>query len=368
MATTAAQSAQLALSEFDSASTERSIVIPSQAYGNGAATFNLPKAGIPTFIEVIFNGTLSRTEGTTVGTVTANPGWPFNILDISTLTDPAGLTRLSVNGEDLYDLELTKNYGVYPRDPYSQESYADLIYQAAIPSGVASSTTSGTIQFGVVFPVSYTKDSVLGSFVATVPNGTATLTLVESKLTGSTVNFPLTTSGGSTVSLTGTWSPTYYYRDAPSTLPVPVAALSQVHELYHTASNENLSAGQTCQTVLLTGRQYMRLIQRLYANNEADFTNVDRVQFLVNSSTPTYDETLASYLFRMRMRYGRDFPNGMIYRDFTRSPWSPNTYGSLTAQLVLGSTFTAGSYSNLVSLRECLYVPTGNVTAIGAGS
>lgn len=47
MATATASPAQQ-LAAFDAAATERSISMASVAYGSGAATFNLPHAGVPT--------------------------------------------------------------------------------------------------------------------------------------------------------------------------------------------------------------------------------------------------------------------------------------------------------------------------------
>lgn len=354
------------LDAFNANATERSVVVNNKTYGNGLFTFDMPKAGVPTYSILSFAGTLARTEGADVGTVTASPGWPFNILGISTLVDPAGLTRLSLDGYDLYSIELVKAYGAEMRDPYSAEDYASSVYTASIPSGVASSTTSGSVNFSLIVPISYTKDSVLGSYVATTPNGQATFNGVENPLTGPTIKSPLTTSGGSSVALTGTWSWEYYYLDAPKQRPLPVSALTKVHELYHTESNENLDAGGQPQSVLLTGRDYLRVMQRLIEDNTESANHVSNIQFLVDSSTPTLNETLQAYRMRIRTRYGRDLPNGFIYRDFTRKPWQPNNYGSLTAQLTLTNAFDAGSYANLVTLRECLYTPSGNVVNMGA--
>ena len=355
------------LAAFNGSAVPRSIPVGSAPYGDGAVTFNLPKAGVPTYGILSFDGSLARTEGTTVGTVTANQGWPFSVLGVSTLVDPGGLTRLSVDGVDLYQLELVKAFGAYQRDNYAAEPYADSIYQAAIPAGTASSTTSGDVNFSLIVPISYTKMSALGSYAATVPNGQATFNIVEQPLTGATQASPLTVSGGSTVKLTGTWSLAYNYLDAASSVPVPVAALTQVHELYHQSSDENLQAGGTAIVDLLTGRQYMRVIQRLFDGNSPTLANVTKLQFLVDSSTPTLNDTLTAYRMRIRTLYGRDFPDGMVYWDFTHHPWMPNNYGSLSAQLTLGSGYSTSTYKNLITLREALYVPSGNVQTIGAG-
>lgn len=358
-------SPQQLLANFDANATERSIVLSSKAYGNGSATFNLPHAGVPTFAIASFSGSLTRTEGTTVGTVTASPFWPFNIMAPSSLVDYSGIVRIFADGYDLFTLELVKNYGVEPRTPYSQESYASQVYAASIPAGTAGASTTSNIRFSVVVPTSYTKYSALGSYAATVPDGEATFTIQEAALTGSNIGAPLTLSGTTKVALTGNWSYEYYFLDTPSSVPIPVQALQEVHEVYHQESTTDLEAGTPKDTVLQTGRQYYRVLQRLVADNTLDILNVSRFQFLVDSSTPTLDETLAAYLARIRYLYGRDMPPGMIVNDFSRRPWTPNNYGSLTARLVLGNAFSPGSFSKLFTLREALYTPSGNLVAIG---
>ena len=358
-------SPQQMLANFDGNATERSIVIASKDYGNGIATFPLPHAGVPTYSILTFTGSLTRTEGTTVGTLTASPYWPFNVMAPSSLVDMAGITRIYADGYDLYELELVKQFGAYPKTPYSSESYADDIYEATLPTGTSGASTTTTINFSVVIPISYTKYSALGSYAATVPNGEAQLQVVEAPLTGSYIQSPLTTTGKTTAKLTGTWSLEYYYLDAPSSVPIPVSALQTVHEVYHQESTTDLSSGTNKDEVLQTGRTYYRVLQRLVEDNASSFLHVNRFQFLVDSSTPTLDETLAAYMARMRYLYGRDMPPGMIVRDFSRRPWSPNNYGSLTARLVLANAFTTGSFSKLYTTRETLYVPSGNLVAIG---
>ena len=364
MATATASPAQQ-LAAFDAAATERSISMASVAYGNGAATFNLPHAGVPTYLIIGFNGSLKRTDGTTVGGVTASPFWPFNLMAPSSLIDYSGITRVWADGYDLYTLLLMKAFGSYQKTLYSAESYANTIYTASIPTGAAGASKTSTLIFSMVLPVSLSKWSALGSYDATVPNGEAQLTINEAPVTGSYVNSPLTLTGKTTVSITGNWSVGYYFLDAPSSVAIPTAALSQVHEIYHQASNTDLAAGSNKDVVLQTGRTYQRLMQFVVENNAASLSHVANVQFLVDSATPTLNETLAQYYQRTRMMFGRDFAPGAVLRDFSRKPWTPNSYGSLTARLVLNNSWASGAYSNVTTTRETLYVPSGNLVQIG---
>jgi hypothetical protein len=352
------------LAAFDASATERSINQPAKAYGAGAATWDLPHAGIPTYMVLSFNGTLTRTDDATGGTCTASPYWPFNILGPSSLVDYAGITRIFADGWDLELMEIVKNFGAFPDVPFGSLSYASSVFNAGIPvakSGGGNAT--GAIKFGVIVPISYMKASALGSYAATVPDGTAQYQLHENTLTGPTIASPLTLDGVhcTAATLTGTWNLTYYFLDAPNTVQIPLQALAQVHEVYRQQSTENLAAGANNISDLLTGRTYYRVLQNIIENNVPNIFDVQNIQFLIDSSTPALDEFLTPYLIRTRLEYGRDMPAGVILRDFTAKPWTPDAYGSLTARNILAGAFAAGSYANVVTLRECLYVPSGNL-------
>jgi hypothetical protein len=359
------------LAAFDAAATERSINQPSKAYGAGACTWDLPHAGIPTYMVLTFNGTLTRTDGATGGTCAASPYWPFNVLGPSSLVDYAGITRIFADGWDLELMEIVKNFGAFPDDPYGSLAYAPDIFTAAIPAAKSGGgTASAPVIFGLIIPVSYMKASALGSYAATVPDGTAQYQLHENVLTGPTIASPLTIDGVNctAASLSGTWNLTYYFLDAPNTVQIPLQALAQVHELYRQQSTENLAAGANNISDLLTGRTYYRVLQNIVEGNAPSIFHVANIQFLIDSSTPALDEYLAAYLVRIRNEYGRDMPAGVILRDFTAKPWTPDSYGSLTARNILNGSFNAGSYANVVTLRECLYVPAGNLVQMGAGA
>lgn len=362
----AGQSAMAQLQAYDAVATVRSIPLANKAYGNGSAVFDLPHAGIPTHITLSFSGTLSISNGTAVGTVTASPLWPFIVMAPSTLMDYSGNTRIFADGYSLYSRELVLGTGLEPKVPYSQESYASQIYTATIPAGVASSTVTSPVKFSVTVPVSLKSTTAWGSYDATVPKGTSQLIINESELVGPYINSPLTQTGTSKASLKGTWSAEYYYLDAPSSVAKPIGALAEIHEFYQqNTETDQIQAGGTPVQILLTGRTYYRVFQRLIANNALDTLDIANVQFLVDSSTPTLNETLQAYLFNTRRRLNRDLPLGMVFWDFMAKPWSPNSYGSLGTQLTFGNNIVAGNYSQLVTVRETLYVPSGNLISAG---
>ena len=62
------------LAAFDAAATERSVNQPAKAYGAGAATWDLPHMGIPTYMVLSFNGVLTRTDDATGGSAVSIGG------------------------------------------------------------------------------------------------------------------------------------------------------------------------------------------------------------------------------------------------------------------------------------------------------
>lgn len=358
-----------ALNAYNSQATARSIIMSNVAYGSGSPQWDLPHAGIPTSVLLLFNGSLEVTNGTTVGTVTASPLWPFNILGLSSLLDYQGNTRIFADGWDLFKRDMVLAAAVNPKDPYQQTNSLPSLYTATIPTGAANATKTSPVVFSVTFPISLSEGSAYGSYLATVPQGNAQILGSENTLVGKYINSPLTTSTSTVkVALTGTWTPVYYYLDAPSSVAPPVAALSEIHEFYHQNSpTDQLIPGGTPQQVLLTGRDYYRVFSDIYADNKLVMTQtspqINQISFLVDSSTPTIANTLASYLAKINRKFHSMFP--FILYDFMQAPWSPNNYGSLTAQQTLTNNFTSGVYKNYVTVRETMYVPNGNLIAVG---
>jgi hypothetical protein len=358
-----------ALNAYNQAATMRSVIMSNVAYGSGSPQWDLPHAGIPTSVLLNFSGNLTVKNGTTVGTVTASPLWPFNILGLSSLLDYQGNTRIFADGWDLFKRDMVLGQGVNPKDPYQQTNAIATLYTATIPTGKASATVTSPVNFSVTLPISLSEGSAYGSYLATVPQGNAQILGTENTLTGKYINSPLTTSTSTvTVGLTGTWTPVYYYLDAPSSVGVPVAALSEIHEFYHQNSpTDQLIPGGNPQQVLLTGRDYYRVFCDIYASNKLVMSQtspqINQISFLVDSSTPTVQNTFASYLAKINRKFHSMFP--FILYDFMSAPWSPNNYGSLTSQQTLTNNFTSGAYKNYVTTRETMYSPSGNLIAVG---
>lgn len=373
--TSAVASAQAALAAYLQAAHRRSQELPVQQWSAGDdLPFTMPHAGVGLFARLTFRGTLSRTEGATVGTVTASQFYPYNLIKIS-YVDYQGITRIKVNGYELNQLQQAKAFGFNPSftliPPGASPGYAYSgdVFANSVPVGTASSTTTEPCNFGVIVPISLGRASVRGSHPFTIPNSEDTLTVSCLETIYSTTNsgpeLPFLTTGTSELSISGQFDCCYYYYDTPAGTPLPLAEFQVIHELFSIKDTTNLAAGLQKVFTLQTGRTYYRVLANLCLNGQPDTVDVDQIQFIVDGATPTLTENLASYLDRIRDESGQDFPPGMFFYDFTRKPWTPDNYGSLGLGIELDSTANTGNPSYLRVLRECLYKANSNLAAIG---
>ena len=335
---------------------KRSQELPSQAYVSGGANlFRFPKAGIGRFARVSFIGTLSRTETATVGTLTASPFYPFNVISVAVLNDYTGTTRVNAHPYHLYLREIGQKFAFDPSASPINAGYASTVWAASVPAGTASSTTTSPIAFSFEVPIALHRNTTEGSLPFAIPDGEVTLQLGMNALTGNTIDSPFAVTGATTVSVTGTWYVTYYYFDAITGVALPTLDFNMIHELVSVRQTDNITAGQDKQFRLETGRTYYQLIEMFVANNAPDTVDVTRKKFLVDGNTPTMDEYLLSYLSGCRETYGRDMPAGAFYFNFFDRPWNPSSYGSLATSLTLSSGITLGTVYYLDVLKESQY-------------
>jgi len=334
--------------------------------GTQQITWNLPHAGVPRAVYLAVDAQIARTDGSTVGTVTASEKYPWILLQNVTLTDYLGVTRIDANGYDLHKLGLVKAFGYSPdHPPIVNEDYASVRFSDNIPAGAASSTTTDQVNFVIEVPVSYSQNSIRGSYVAQVSDGTAQLVVTVNAASGSTLDQPVTVGGGTTVEFSGTITPTYLYYDAPVGVKIPKSEVSVIHEVIASQSSDNLAAGEAKKYVMPTGRTYYRILEEFVNNGALDTLDIQQVQFLINDSTPVYTYPLQTYLHRIVQRFGRDMPTGMIVWDFAEKPWRPQDYGSLAVIFLVdsGATVAAPDYARVV--RDALTV--GQIAQQAAG-
>lgn len=363
------------LASYLSAAVFRSQEVPTQAFVLGQTLpFTMPHAGVGLFARITFRGTLSRIETATVGTVTASPKYPWNICQV-TYQDYNGVTRVNCNAYELHDLAVIKAfqfdpaYTLIPPGSSPGYSYSSNLFANSVPAGTASTTTTSPCNFGIVMPISLSRRSVKGSHPFTIPNSQDTLNIVcvgtLYSVTASGPELPLLTTGASTATMAGNFDVAYYYYDVPAGVALPTDQFGVIHELITVKDTTNLVAGNPKQFTLQTGRTYYRIMANLVLDGVADSTDPTNIQFIVDGGTPTLNENLSSYQDRTRGDYGSDLPVGLYVWDFSRKPWTPDSYGSLQLQLTIGSGATIGTIAYLRVLRECLFVQSANLQAIG---
>lgn len=333
----------------------RSQSLPRQKYEDGGEIqFTLPHAGFGAFVILDFQGSLDITG--TGGALTLNsPRAPYNVFNKVTFEDYLGITRGSCSGDQLNERLNTQRHAFDFNNSALAQAYSSTRFNVGIGAGTGAAGTYDW-NFATVYPISKHHNTTEGSFPFTISNGDNTITVdLCSSVVGSTVDSPISqTTAGFTPTLSGTVGCTYYYWDVPSGTPLPLADFQLVHEL-RSVKSTNVNAGDENRYTLRTGRTYLQIIQDLVINNVPDTEDVEEVTFYVDGNTPTLDESLAAYLNRTYLTYGRDFYPGQFVFDFWRKPWTPNDYGSLETSLNISesATVTGTSYHRI--FMESMY-------------
>ena len=394
----AANEAQI-LANYYTLAKPRSVRLPQikNASSGNTYDFTLPQAGVPRYIKLTFSGTVSRTEGATVGTATASPWAPFNFFSNISLTDYAGTNRVyTITGWNLFRRAMqtaAKRFAYALQNPQGSlnnpPSYTAEAFAFSIPAGTASTTTTAPITFSVDVPCSLHHRTILGSWSAEVSGAQSTLTVslapsqtapTAAPAAGASglspdglVNFTFVSGATTTISVSGTLSATYYFYDVPQGTPLPLSMFMNAYELVRVRGGAKyISAGTDATFELLTGRTYYRLYEDIVISGvpttvQGGSFAVTGVQFLVDNATPTLDEGTIDFLSRAAEISGTPLPDGAFTWDWIDTPWVANNYGALSTNLVLSSGISVETPSWLDVVRECLFPvsATSNLAKIG---
>lgn len=349
---------QQARQAFFQSANLRSQVLPRQQFNANAPTleFVLPKAGYGAWLMLDFQGTLTVAgEG---GSINFSKKAPYNLFQNVVFQDFLGTTRVSASGYGLYKTEIAKRLAYDPSNAIDPASYSSMLQEYSV-GGAGGAAGSYPLNTSVIVPISLHEQDTRGSFPFAVPQGQNTLSVTigqMGQLVGANLDSLLVQdTAGFTVTLSGTVGVTYYYWDVPAGTALPSQDFALIHEIKEIRETDNLSAGEEKLYTLPTGRTYFMILQDLVINGELDTTDVNRIRFLLDGSTPLLDEPLYAYLRRVRAKYGRDMTDGLFYFDFWRKQWTPNDYGSLQTGLTIqGSANVTGTTYTSV-LTESLY-------------
>jgi hypothetical protein len=343
-----------------------SIELPSKTFSDGGSyAFDLPHAGVGLYASLRVSGTLTWTDtnGTPVAPVITSRA-PFCIFQNITYKDYLGNTRINAGGPTLHRRETLQ----YFQDTSGEapNTTAERNYTAPIDNFKlnASSTVGQAVDFAVLIPFSFHENTTLGSLPFTVPSGNNSIYIQLNPLYNNTATAnaesPIQLAGTghsttTTVTLSGNVNLTYYYIDPQPGQMLPLGDFTQVYEIVDVQTTDNLSASATKQVLLPTGRTYQGLYAEIVTAGALYDTGITTIQFLINEATPTLAEAYASYLHRVRRRYGRDLPAGEIVWDLHDRPLSPSNYGSLALQVLLGSSFSPSGETFFKLGKESLY-------------
>jgi hypothetical protein len=363
---------------FYAVATERNLETPTKAYASGAALqFNLPPSGIGTYAIVSFLGTLSIGSGLTVGTYTASPWYPYNLLTVN-YVDYLGFTRTNATGWQLHILERIKAFQFDPSVTLGSgvsTALQNVIYAKSIPTPVISTVVTSALAFSFVIPISTNRNSIRGShlFNITGSQDIVTINCVAPLGGPNNMDSPLTKTGAGSadvVTVTGTVDLSYYYMDWPSGTVVPQAELALAHQVNSVTQNQNIAAGQQYQYLVPTGFVFSRFITEFVTGATAaaalgDTVDVTFFSFYLDANTQIHGENLTSYLARIMRLYGSSLPDGVLVTDLSSRPVNSNSYSQVAINVTLDNTVTT-TFSFFRTLADGLTLQNQNLQAIGA--
>jgi hypothetical protein len=173
--------------------------------GLGAAPIQqrISNVGIMSALRIVFKGTLTVAGA---GTITALYGWPWNVIKRYSLNLNGQTGIISAEGLDLRARR--QRFYRNPRDPVSSAPATDAVTKDPAPGVIANGTYSVVLVWDI--PVAHDVFTLVGSIYAQSDQ-----TYLQQQITPAAQAELFTAAGGSTVTLTGTFSTTLTFYDIP---------------------------------------------------------------------------------------------------------------------------------------------------------
>jgi hypothetical protein len=230
-------------------------------YSPGATTpLQFLKQGVLSYVDIHFTGTLSYTQAAGAAAWTAEPGFPWNMINLAqVIVGSAGSFDQSVTGYGLY----LRNLFQHPGTSQLTGGYA---YSAALPaanSGTSAVTGTETWSWRYRVPITFSETDLQGLLYLQSQSVAAYLRITTNPL-ASLVTIP----SGSSGTISGQFNITGYGYDLGALTPTD---LSIAHVLEETPYA--IAQGVTYAQVPLTvGEIVQRMILSAYVNNYPDTT------------------------------------------------------------------------------------------------
>lgn len=336
---------------FNAATRQKFTTVPGQAYSSGAIQqIILPRVGLLARVFLHFSGTLTVTLG--AGSAAAAPRSPWAIGQRIRLLANSTLAIVDMSGFGSYLANLVTDWAGVEARPGSyaraftitdQPQYEPPAIGEVSRFGVAAGANAVDLTFEL--PIKLSESDPIGLIIAQNPQTTLTL-----EVTNGVIGDLVTLAGGATATLTGDWSVSVEYFEAPAdAAAMPDMTFVHVWQEQRTA----ISNTGAVPVRLLTGDTYLRVVHALQLNGTLNRADLERMRIVLNDADTPYSLDRWLALYRQRRIYGKDLPEGVFVHDFfvpetTRDMLNSALYSDLKSELTIATTATLGTGNNYV--------------------
>jgi hypothetical protein len=322
----------------------------------------LPRVGIATGVMLQVTVPVNITVA-----ATASPFCPFNLANLITFTDFAGLQRVVTNGFQLHALNMFKSGNSMGNAlNYANLTASEVAIDTGIlhvPTGVAN---TDSLKFFVYVPFAYDpKSDLRGALISQTVTGDQyiTITLPNALVGTDPWVFPYTAgtavlgaANGGVISVTG-----FYHYIQPQNgfamQNLPMIDLSTVYAIEgNLTDSSNITAGQN---KFLQWPNNRAIMSALHFYNQAatggTLNGADLSQIVLLGNSNTNIRELTPEYLRMQQRFitGTDLPSGVYYLGTRDQPISTQLMGNVQTQF---GVVTAAASSYFASQFESTYL------------
>lgn len=340
-------------------------------YSSGTVTQSLQHVGMLKGITFGYNATYVYTKGT--GGSTQDQQGPFNAVGNFNLKVNGIGTFLDSSAWNLYLYDLVHfartNNGFDPSSTENanilQSSTATSVFSfPAVPGASGNITILWQLRFPFTVEIANVKE--VGLFVLQNDEINLAVTPSFNATAGGATKLaqPYITAGGDTFALgTPTLNLTREFYGVPgnkSDYPV----VGWFHQV--TTTRFAMTTNQT-DCPINKGGVILRVIYQCIDGSTPSLmsnANISRLQWLYGSNDTPYDESITDVLYRQRMDYGHDLPQGAMVHDFwghggltMRDTFDTQRFQNLRGRIQTPTTPNAGSYVDVTVER---LIPIGN--------
>lgn len=317
---------------------------------------NLQRMGIMTGVMLHFTVPLAITA-----TATASPVGPWNLAQVVTYTDFAGVNRTQTNGYQLWAGQCMKQsdaLGGIPAMSGGTGVAPSMNYNTNILNQPTAISTP-TMRFSIYVPMAYNPASDLTGAVLTQTNvgeHYITVQLANALVSADPWAAPYTAG---TMTTTGVTVEAYQYYIQPQNMSLDLLPVQDLSTIYGYEggfkSTQNIAAGMDTFVNYPNNRSILSFMA-CYENNSVftlDETDVSQVTLIANSNTNFREMSPRLVRETMRNQINSDLPSGSYYLDHRRQPITTQLYANVQARFSILA--ANGGITQLVSQYEVMY-------------